>query len=71
MSERIGMVSLGCAKNQVNAEQMREIYTLMPMGGEVTSISKEDHERMKEITIQQLRRGGYRLAKVLNDIFDK
>ena len=22
MSERIGMVSLGCAKNQVNAEQM-------------------------------------------------
>ena len=56
---------------KVNAEQMREVYILMPMGSEVTAISKEDHERMKEITIQQLQRGGYRLAKVLNDIFDK
>ncbi|MBR5885954.1 MAG: hypothetical protein IKY93_04800, partial [Alistipes sp.] len=56
---------------KVNAEQMREIYKLMPMGCEVTTISKQDHERMKQITTLQLHRGGYRLAKILNDIFDK
>lgn len=56
---------------KVNAEQMREIYTLLPMNSEVTAVSEENHQRMKEITIQQMRRGGYRLAKVLNGIFDK
>ena len=34
MSERIGMVSLGCAKNQVNAEQM--LFLLQQAGFEVT-----------------------------------
>lgn len=33
MSERIGMVSLGCAKNQVNAEQM--LYLLKEAGYEI------------------------------------
>ena len=39
MSERIGMVSLGCAKNQVNAEQM--LFLLQQAGFEVSS-SPED-----------------------------
>ena len=34
MSERIGMVSLGCAKNQVNAEQM--LYLLQQAGFEIS-----------------------------------
>ena len=34
MSERIGMVSLGCAKNQVNAEQM--LFLLQEAGYDVT-----------------------------------
>ena len=34
MSERIGMVSLGCAKNQVNAEQM--LFLLQQAGFEVS-----------------------------------
>ena len=34
MSERIGMVSLGCAKNQVNAEQI--LFLLQQAGFEVT-----------------------------------
>ncbi len=34
MSERIGMVSLGCAKNQVNAEQM--LFLLQEAGYEIT-----------------------------------
>ena len=33
MSERIGMVSLGCAKNQVNAEQM--LFLLQQAGYEI------------------------------------
>ena len=35
MSERIGMVSLGCAKNQVNAEQM--LYLLQQAGFEIAA----------------------------------
>ena len=54
-----------------NAEQMREIYTLLPVHSEVTEISEQNHERMKQIAMQQALVGGYRLAKVLNDIFSK
>ena len=53
----------------VNAVEMREIYTLLPVHSEVTEVSKENHERMKQIAMQQALRGGYRLAKVLNEIF--
>ena len=35
MSERIGMVSLGCAKNQVNAEQM--LYLLQQAGFDISA----------------------------------
>ena len=55
----------------VNAVEMREIYTLLPMHSEVTEVSEQNHARMKEITMQQALRGGYRLAKVLNEIFSK
>ena len=55
----------------VNAIEMREIYTLLPMHSEVTEISEQNHARMKEIAMQQALRGGYRLAKVLNEIFSK
>ena len=34
MREKIGMVSLGCAKNQVNAEQM--LYLLKEAGIEIS-----------------------------------
>ena len=34
MSERIGMVSLGCAKNQVNAEQM--LFLLQEAGFQIS-----------------------------------
>ena len=34
MREKIGMVSLGCAKNQVNAEQM--LYLLQEAGFEIS-----------------------------------
>lgn len=54
-----------------NAEEMREIYTLMPMGSEITTLPKESHARMKEITTRQMLRGGYRLANILNQIFSK
>lgn len=55
----------------VNAIEMREIYTLLPMHSEVTEISEQNHAQMKEIAMQQALRGGYRLAKVLNEIFSK
>ena len=35
MGKRIGMISLGCAKNQVNAEQM--LYLLREAGYEILS----------------------------------
>ena len=55
----------------VNAEQMREIYTLLPVHSEITEISEQNHARMEEIVRQQALRGGYRLAKILNEIFSK
>ena len=55
----------------VNTVEMREIYTLLPMHSEVTEVSEQNHARMKEIAMQQALRGGYRLAKVLNEIFSK
>ena len=54
-----------------NAEQMREIYTLLPMHSEVTTLPEQNHERMNQIVVQQALRGGYRLAKILNEIFSK
>ena len=39
MSERIGMVSLGCAKNQVNAEQM--LFLLQQAGYEVSGTPED------------------------------
>ena len=55
----------------VNAIEMREIYTLLPMYSEVTEIPEQDHKRMEEIVRRQALRGGYRLAKILNEIFSK
>ncbi|MBQ9137380.1 MAG: S1/P1 nuclease [Alistipes sp.] len=52
-----------------NAIEMREIYTLMAMQSEVTEVDSARHERMKQIAMKQMLRGGYRLAKVMNDIF--
>jgi hypothetical protein len=54
-----------------NAEQMREIYTLLPVHCEVTELPAQNHERMEQIVRQQALRGGYRLAKILNEIFSK
>lgn len=56
---------------KVNAQEMREIYDLLPMGSELTKVSEENNARMREITIQQMLRGGYRLAHVMNTIFSK
>jgi hypothetical protein len=52
-------------------EQMREIYTLLPVHCEVTELPAQNHERMEQIVRQQALRGGYRLAKILNEIFSK
>jgi hypothetical protein len=57
--------------NRVNAEEMREIYSLIKMGGNEEDIPEENHERMKEIAMRQMLRGGYRLAHVMNTIFSK
>ncbi len=54
-----------------NAREMREIYALLPLNEEVTELPEENHARMKAICHQQLQRGGYRLAHILNEIFKK
>lgn len=56
---------------KVQAEQMRRIYQVMPMHSEVTELTEEEYAELKELTMRQMLRGGYRLAKVLNDIFSK
>jgi hypothetical protein len=41
------------------------------MHSEVTTLPEQNHERMNQIVVQQALRGGYRLAKILNEIFSK
>lgn len=54
-----------------NARDMREVYKLLPLNEEVNDLPEETHARMEAIMHQQIQRGGYRLAFVLNEIFKK
>lgn len=53
------------------AVNMREIYDLMPPESYFDELPKADIQRMREINDRQLVVGGYRLAHVLNTIFDE
>ena len=50
---------------------MREVYKLIPRDAEYTQLPEQDRQRAVEICEQQMLRGAYRLAHVLNEIFQK
>lgn len=54
-----------------NGEEMREVYTLIPHNAEYTALPERDRKRAVEICEQQMLRGAYRLAYVLNEIFEE
>ena len=53
-----------------NALAMREIFKLLPAACEYTDLPESDKERMREISDRQIVKAGYRLAAILNGIFD-
>ena len=54
-----------------NGAEMREVYKLIPRDAEYTQLPEQDRQRAVEICEQQMLRGAYRLAHVLNEIFQK
>lgn len=72
-AEEIAAICKGTVDDwaEQNAREMREVYDLLPLNTEATELPDESHERMKAICQQQILRGGYRLAYVLNEIFKK
>lgn len=71
--EQIAQICSGTPDDwvKVNAAEMVEIYTLLPMKSEVTQVPEENHAKMKAIVVRQMQRGGYRLAHIMNEIFKK
>ena len=56
---------------RVNGKEMREVYSLIPVDAEYTKLSEEDRARAVMICQTQILRGAYRLAHVLNEIFNE
>lgn len=56
---------------RVNGKEMREVYSLIPADAEYTKLSDEDRARAVMICQTQMLRGAYRLAHVLNEIFNE
>lgn len=55
----------------VNAVEMREAHMLINPGIAYEELNVQEVERARELCVQQMLRGGYRLAHVLNEIFKK
>ena len=54
---------------QETAGVSRTCFSLLPEGTDVAKLSKEDIAAVHEIVDQQLQRGAYRLAYVIEEIF--
>lgn len=53
-----------------NAAAMRETFRLLPASCEYADLPEDDKARMRDISDRQIVMAGYRLAAVLNGIFD-
>ena len=56
---------------RVQAKEMRKIFVLLPTHCEYNDISDQTKQELAELTTEQMLRGGYRLAMILNNIFSK
>ena len=70
--KKIAKVVQGTAEDwaRVNGKEMRAVYSLIPIDAEYTKLSEEDRARALMICETQMLRGAYRLAYVLNEIFE-
>ena len=70
--KKIAKVVQGTAEDwaRVNGKEMRAVYSLIPIDAEYTKLSEEDRARAVMICETQMLRGAYRLAYVLNEIFE-
>ncbi|MBQ5635627.1 MAG: S1/P1 nuclease [Alistipes sp.] len=70
-SEEIAEICKGTPSDwaYVNAVEMRESHQLINSDTDYDELADEQKDRIRQIAVQQMLRGGYRLAHVLNEIF--
>ena len=66
MGKRVGMISLGCAKNQVNAEQM--LYRLQQVSRK-RLLSNIVYEFQRQLPREQAQEAGYGLAALIDGLW--
>ena len=66
MGKRVGMISLGCAKNQVNAEQM--LYRLQQVSSR-RLLSNIVYEFQRALPREEAQEAGYGLAALIDGLW--